>query len=579
MAHSCVIGVNVVVLFNKRNTIIARDMIKENFVELYERVFKENWSLPAFTNYEEGKTFSVADVAKWSTKVHLILEQNGIKKGDKVALLGKDCAEWCMVWMGIVTYGAVVVPILPDFHQNDITHILNHSDSLMVFAGAEHHKYLTKESLPNTVGVFDIKSLKPLPELCNGEAAMETNAEALFGAKYPNGFTRDNIKFAHVENSDLALISYTSGTSGFSKGVMTTANNLAANMTYALTEEMESRGDNLLCFLPNAHSYSCAFNFLLPLLSGAHVYILGQKPTPTVLLKALKEVRPRLILSVPLVLEKIYKSVVAPQLKSPKVKLALGTPILRSVVYKKFRQGLIDALGGNLNEIIIGGAALNSEVAEFLHKIKFPVTVGYGMTECAPLVSYSKYKNYVAGSCGKVIRMIEEVRIADAQQIDGKLVGEVQVKGENVCLGYFKNEQATEELFTPDGWMRTGDLGYIEHDSIYLRGRSKAMLLGPNGQNIYPEEIEAKISMLPFMNEAIVVQREGKKNVAIVTIDRIALERTGHNTTESIKKVMEENRQALNQTVASFAQISAFEILEDDFEKTPKQSIKRYLYK
>ncbi|MDD7438251.1 MAG: AMP-binding protein [Bacteroidales bacterium] len=553
-------------------------MIKENFVKMYEKVFQENWTLPAFTNYEEAKTFTVADVAQWSAKVHLILEHNGIKKGDHVALIGKDCAEWCMIWMGIVTYGAVVVPILPDFHRNDILHILNHSESKLIFAGTEHQNLITKEEIPNTVGVFSIKDLKPVVHLCVAERARETDAEALFCSKYTNGFTRDDIEYPEIDNKELMVISYTSGTAGFSKGVMTTANNLAANIVYALTQEMQKRGDNLLCFLPNAHSYSCAFNFLLPLRVGAHVYILGQKPTPTVLLKALKDVRPRLILSVPLVLEKIYKSVLAPQLNSTKVKIALSTPILRQSVLKKFRQALIDALGGNVDSFIIGGAALNGEISDFLYSIKFPLTVGYGMTECAPLVSYCKPKDYTPGTCGRVLHLIEELRIADAQEIEGKRVGEIQIKGENVCLGYFKNEKATAELFTEDGWMKSGDLGYIEKDFVFLKGRSKAMLLGPNGQNIYPEEIEAKIAMLPFMNEAIVVQREGKKNVAIVTIDRIALEKVGHKKDKAIEKVLEENRLLLNQSISSFAQISAFEVLEGDFEKTPKQSIKRYLY-
>ena len=554
-------------------------MIKENFVKLYEKTLKENWSLPAFTNYEEGRTYSVADLSQRVAKVHLILKQCDINKGDKVALIGKDCAEWCIVWMGIVTYGAVVVPILPDFHPDDIHHIINHSDSVLAFVGAEHQGFLSTSKLPNIRASFDIKSLSPVLALTPTPGLQCVNGELLFSERYPNGFTREDIKFPEVSNEEVVLISYTSGTSGFSKGVMTTANNLAANMVYAITEEMESRGDNLLCFLPNAHAYSCAFNMLLPLLSGAHVYILGQKPTPSVLLKALKDVRPRLILSVPLVLEKIYKNVLAPKLKKTSVKLALRIPILSYFVRKKFREALIDALGGNLREIIIGGAALNSEVADFLHKIKFPVTVGYGMTECAPLVSYAQYRNYVAGSCGKVIKMIEQVRIADAQEIEGQMVGEVQVKGENVCKGYYKNPEATRELFTEDGWMRTGDLGYLEKDNVYLRGRSKAMILGPNGQNIYPEEIEAKIAMLPYMNEALVVQREKNKNIAIVTIDRKALEKEGYKSDEAIRQVMKENRERLNQTLASFAQISDFELLEGDFEKTPKQSIKRYLYK
>lgn len=553
-------------------------MIKENFVKMYEKVFKENWTLPAFTNYEEARTYTVADVAQWSAKTHLILKENGINKGDHIALIGKDCAEWCMVWMGIITYGAVVVPILPDFHRNDIINILNHSDSKLIFAGTEHQKQMTKEEIPAIVGVFDVKSLKPVGDLCNTEQAISTDVESLFSETYPNGFTRDDIKYPEIDNKELMLISYTSGTAGFSKGVMTTANNLAANIIFSHTQDMQRRGDNLLCFLPNAHSYSCAFNFLLPLSVGAHVYILGQKPTPTVLLKALKDVRPGLILSVPLVLEKIYKSVLAPQLNSTKVKIALNTPILRNSVLKKFRTSLIDALGGNLHSFIIGGAPLNSEVSDFLAKIKFPLTVGYGMTECAPLVTYCKPKDYLPGSCGKVLTMIEEIRIADAQEIDGKHVGEIQIKGENVCLGYFKNEQATEELFTEDGWMKTGDLGYLEKGLLYLRGRSKAMILGPNGQNIYPEEIEAKIAMLPFINDALVVQRDGKKNVALITIDRVAMEKAGHKKEQDIQKVLEENRRTLNESIASFAQIATFEVLDGDFERTPKQSIKRYLY-
>ena len=555
-------------------------MIKENFVKLYEGVLKENWALPAFTNYEEGRTYTVADVARWAARVHLILEQNGIKKGDKVTLIGKDCAEWGMVWMGIVTYGAVVVPILPDFPKADLLHLIEHSDSKFVFVGPEHEKYLEGALLPNVLGLYRIKTLEPLLGLLSNDPTKALNIDALFKERYPNDFTREDVKFPEVSNEEVVLISYTSGTSGFSKGVMTTANNLAANMTYAVTEKMQSRGDRLLCFLPNAHAYSCAFNFLLPLLSGAHVYILGQKPTPTILLKALKEVQPRLILSVPLVLEKIYKSVVAPKLKETSVRLALKTPILRNSVYKKFREGLIQALGGNLGEIIIGGAALNAEVAQFLDRIKFPYTVGYGMTECAPLVSYAQYKNYVSGSCGKELKMIEKLRVADAQEIEGQMVGEIQVKGENVCLGYYKNPQATAELFTEDGWMKTGDLGYIAKDgSVFLRGRSKAMLLGPNGQNIYPEEIEARIAMLPFMNEAVVVQREGKRNVAIVTIDRKALEKAGYKNDKKVEELLESNRKQLNESLASFAQISNFEVLEGDFEKTPKQSIKRYLYK
>lgn len=554
-------------------------MVKENFVKLFEEVFKTNWALPAYTNYEEGKTYSVADVSQRIAKVHLILEQCGIQKGDKISLIGKDCAEWNTIWLGIATYGAIVVPILPDFHTDDIHHIINHSDSTLVFAGEEHQKTLVQNKLQNVVATFDVKTLRPVLGLTPTPRFQTINVKSLFEERYPQGYTRDDIKYPEVSNDEVVVISYTSGTSGYSKGVMTTANNLAANMTYAFTQNMQRRGDNFLCFLPNAHAYSCAFNMLLPILSGAHVYILGQKPTPTILLKAFKDIRPNLILAVPLILEKIYKNVLAPKLQETKTKLALSTPILRLTAQKKFREALMDALGGTLREVIIGGAALNSEVAEFLHSIKFPVTVGYGMTECAPLVAYTPYQTYVSGSCGKVLKMIEDLRIADAQEIEGKMVGEVQVRGENVCKGYYKNDDATRELFTADGWMKTGDLGYIEKDNVFLKGRSKAMLLGPNGQNIYPEEIEAKIAMLPYMNESIVVQREKNKIVAIVTIDRKALEKDGYISESEIKNILNQNRAKLNNTLATFAQISDFEILDGDFEKTPKQSIKRYLYK
>lgn len=554
-------------------------MIQQNFVKLYEETFKRNWSLPAFTNYEEGKSFTIADLSHWVAKVHIILERLGVEKGQKVALVGKDCAEWCMVWMGVTTYGAVLVPILPDFHAEDILHIINHSDSVMVFAGDEHHKYIDQEKLPNVHSVFDVKTLQPILSLSRSPIAQAFNVETLFKEKYPNGFTKEDIKYPEVSNNDLMLISYTSGTSGFSKGVMTTANNLAANVVATIEKEMQKKGDNLLCFLPNAHSYSLAFNVLLPLVSGAHVYILGQKPTPSVLMRALKDVQPGLILSVPLILEKIYKNVIAPKLKSKKAQIALKIPILKNVIYKKIRESLIDALGGNVHHVIVGGAALNEEVGEFLFKAKFPVTVGYGMTECAPLVTFSKSKDYVPGSVGKVMDRICEVRIADAKEMDGQLVGELQIRGENVCKGYYKNPEATDQLFTADGWMRSGDLGYFDkHNNIFLKGRSKAMILGANGQNIYPEEIEAKISMLPYMNEALVVERENNRIVAIVTIDRAALERDGYNSDDQINQLLQQNRKDLNQSLASFAQVRSFEVLEGDFENTPKQSIKRYLY-
>ncbi|MBR8803030.1 AMP-binding protein [Porphyromonas levii] len=553
-------------------------MISENFVQFMGSKYQEHWELPVFSNYEEKKGYTYAEMAQWIAKVHLMLQHNQIEKGDKIALIGKDCAEWCMTWMGIVTYGAVVVPILPQFHADDIQHIIAHSESKLVFVGEEHERSLSPEAHPMVTGVFGVKTLNTVEALSTSALAQDTDAEALFAERYPNGFTKADVQYPEVSNEEVVLISYTSGTSGFSKGVMATANNLIANVQFGIDSKLVTRGDKMLCFLPNAHAYSCAFNFLLPQAEGAHVYILGSKPTPHILSKGLKDVKPNLVLSVPLILEKIYKNVLQPKLNDPKIKLALNIPIIRGKVKQRICQSLIDALGGNIQEFIVGGAALNSEVESFLLSIGFPVTVGYGMTECSPIISYSNHRIFKRQSSGHILHKIEEVRIDNPQRIEGKMVGEVQVKGENVCKGYYKNPKATEELFTEDGWMHTGDLGYIEGDCIFLKGRSKAMLLGPDGQNIYPEEIEAKLSMQPFVNDAIVVQRD-KKIVAILAIDRDGLSKAGHTTEEQILEVMNHNRKTVNQAIAAFAQINAIELLEGEFEKTPKQSIKRYLYK
>lgn len=555
-------------------------MIEQNFVKLFEQSFKENWSLPIFTNYEEAKTYSMADIAKWVAKMHLLLHEIGVEQEDKVALIANDSAEWCMTWVGIVSYGAVVVPILPAFHGDDIRNIIKHSESKYVFVGKEHQKFIIPEETPDVLCALEIETLNPLTDLTPESRFHTLDAQALFQNRYPGGYTREDVSLPEISNDRLALISYTSGTSGFSKGVMTTANNLAANMTFAITKNIVQHGKPMLSFLPNAHAYSCAFNFLLPLIVGAHVYILRSKPTPTVLLKAFKDVRPHVILTVPLVLEKIYKNVIAPKIKSKGVKMALSVPGVSNMVYKKIRNSLIDAMGGAVEEVIIGGAPLNDVVAHFLTKAKFPYTVGYGMTECAPLVTYSIHEKFVPGSCGQVLDMIEELRIHEPKDVDGYQVGEVQIRGENVCKGYYREAKLTEELFTADGWMRTGDLGYLDkRKNLFLRGRSKAMILGSSGQNIYPEEIEAKIAMLPYMSESLVVHRNGNKIVAIVTLDEAALRKDGIQGDEAIRKILEENRQKLNQNIASFAAVSEFELLDGEFEKTPKQSIKRYLYK
>lgn len=554
-------------------------MIEQNFIKFFETSFKENWSLPSFTNYEEGKTYSIADVAKWVAKVHLLFDEIGVQQGDKVSLIAKDSAEWCMNWLGVVTYGAVIVPILPAFHGEDIRNIIRHSDSKYVFVGDEHRKHLRLDEMSDVLATFDLKTLKSVPELSRSSNAIKVNVDELYARRYPNGLLRDEIVLPSISNDRVVEISYTSGTSGFSKGVMITANNLAANMVYAISQNIVKKGKPLLCFLPNAHAYGCAFNFLLPVIMGAHIYVLASKPTPTILMKAFKDVRPHVILMVPLLLEKIYKNVIAPKISKSLVKILLGLPIVNKQIYNKFRSSLLDALGGEVEEVIIGGAPLNDEVARFLTKAKFPYMVGYGMTECAPLICYAKHDEFVLGSCGKILDQIEELRLYEVEDVDGHLVGEVQVRGENVCKGYYNDPQRTADLFTADGWMRTGDSGYLDkNNNLFLRGRKKSMILGADGQNIYPEEIESKIAMLPYMSESILVDRGGKKRVAIVTMDELALKRDGLDNPQDRERILKENRLALNQSIASFASVAAFELLDGEFEKTPKQSIKRYLY-
>ena len=393
--------------------------------------------------------------------------------------------------------------------------------------------------------------------------------------KYPDGFTKEDIKYAELDNDKVVEINYTSGTTGFSKGVMLTGNNLAGNVTYARTLDLLFRGDRELCFLPLAHAYSCAFNLLVPMAFGVHVYLLGKVPSPKILLKAFEEVKPNLILMVPLILEKIYKKMILPQLSKRTLKLALNIPLLDSRIYAQIRKHLVDALGGRFREVIVGGAAMNQEVTDFLYKIKFPFTIGYGMTECGPLISYDHNDEYVPGSCGQILKGIMKVRI-DSEDPYNK-VGEIQVSGENVMKGYYKNEEATQNVFTKDGWLKTGDLGTIDHDNrIFIRGRSKTMILGPSGQNIYPEEIESKLNNLPFIMESLVVEKNGKL-VALVYPDYDTVDSTGISHSD-LPVIMEQNRIELNKLLAPYETISEVQLYPTEFEKTPKKSIKRYLY-
>lgn len=551
-------------------------MIQENFIKIYEKSFQENWDLPALTDYVEQKTLTFADVAKEIARFHILFRECQIRRGDKIALIGRDCANWCVVYMAAVTYGAIIVPILPDFNPNDVHHIINHSESVFLFVSDRIWDTLEEEKISEIRGVFSLTDFRCLHQR-DGENIQKLLKEldSRFTEEYPNGFTRENIRYADLDNDKVVLLNYTSGTTGFSKGVMLTGNNLAGNVTYARTLDVLFRGERELCFLPLAHAYSCAFNFLVPMAFGAHVFLLGKLPSQKILLKAFEEVKPNLILTVPLILEKIYKKMIAPQLNKRTMKLVMSVPLLNDRIYAQINKKLTNALGGRFREVIVGGAAMNQEVADFLYKIKFPYTIGYGMTECGPLISYDNHKEYVPTSCGQILKGIMEVRI-DSEDPYNK-VGEIQVRGENVMKGYYKNEEATRNVFTDDGWLKTGDLGTIDvNKRIYIRGRSKTMVLSSNGQNIYPEEIEAKLNNLPFVLESLVVEREGKL-VGLVYPDYDTVDSTGIRH-EDLPAIMEQNRKDLNKLLAPYEAVTSIILYPTEFEKTPKRSIKRYLY-
>lgn len=553
-------------------------MIKENFVELYKNSFIKNWDTKGLSDYSTKQTLYYKDLAREIARVHLILQTAEIKRGEKVALIGKNNIPWCVTYLAVITYGAVIVPILQDFHPNNVQHIIHHSDAKLLFVSDQIWDNLDEDQMQ---GIMAAISTNTLDFRClyekKGEKIASTinNLDRMMAEKYPQGYEREDINYAKVDNSELVLINYTSGTTGFSKGVMLTANNLAGNVTHAHYLKLLFPGQDIMSFLPLAHAYGCAFEFLYSLTEGSHTTLLGKTPSPKILTEAFAEIKPSLIISVPLIIEKIYKKSILPQIEKPAIKVALKIPIVRERIYAKIRHGLMNALGGNFHEVIVGGAALNKEVEAFLHKIKFPLTVGYGMTECGPLISYDHNYDFIPTSCGKILDNIMEVRVDSADPYN--IVGEIQVRGENVMMGYYKNEEATKAAFTEDGWLRTGDLGTIDKDNrIYIRGRSKTMLLGPSGQNIFPEEIEAKLNNLPYVQESLIVERN-QKLTALVYPDFEAMD-AAYIEQDMLEAIMEENKRSLNKSLATYENISAIQIYPTEFEKTPKKSIRRYLY-
>lgn len=553
-------------------------MIKENFVDLYKQSFIDNWDLPGMSDYSNKQSLLYSDFAREVARIHILFEKLEVQKGDKIALIGRNNIPWCAVYIATFTYGAVIVPILQEFHSDNVQHIVNHSESKYLFSDKNIADNLKVEEMPEIKALFSVDSFE---FECLYESQADKYKKAIAELdnnlikKYPNGYSKEDIEYAKVDNSEMVLINYTSGTTGFSKGVMLSANNLAGNVTHAHYLKLLFRGENIVSFLPLAHAYGCAFEFLYALTEGAHVTILGKAPAPKVITEAFGQIKPKLIISVPLVLEKMYKNAILPKINKPIMKFLLAIPGINSLIYKKIRKTLIDALGGNFHEMIIGGAALNTEVEAFLYKIKFPLTVGYGMTECGPLISYDHNYDFIPTSCGKVLENIMEVRIDSEDPYN--IEGEIQVRGENVMMGYYKNEEATREAFTEDGWLKTGDLGTIDKDyRIFIRGRSKTMLLSANGQNIFPEEIESKINNLAYISENLVVQRNNKL-VALVYPDYVAMEAAGIDK-ETLSELYSNYRKSLNTKLANYESISSFEVQDSEFEKTPKKSIKRFLY-
>ena len=551
-------------------------MMKENIIKIFEKSFIDNWELPALSDYNEGTTLTYGEFAERIAMLHLLYERCGIKPGDKVALIGKNTPAWVTVFMGTITYGAVIVPILQEFNPTDAQHIINHSEAQLLFTSKAIWDALDFDQLFKIRAAISLDNNQLLAEKDGstvGKCLYGLTAE--FKQTYPNGFYRNDIRYTDRDGSQLMELNYTSGTTGFSKGVMITGNNLCGNVVYGINSGLHYRGSRCLSFLPLAHAYGCAFDMLTPLAVGSHITLLGRIPSPKILVKALGEIKPNLVICVPLILEKIYSKMIVPMISRGMLRWALAVPFLDNRIYSQIRKKLIEAFGGEFEEIIVGGAPFNAEVEDFLYKIKFPFTVGYGMTECAPLVSHTPWREFVPHSAGRVLPGIMECKILsdDPENVPG----EICVRGENVMMGYFHNSEATDKVLHDDGWLHTGDMGTLSADgTIFIKGRLKTMLLGSNGQNIYPEEIEAKLNNMLYVSESLVVEREGKL-VALVYPDYEAMDQLGV-TRDQLPELMENIRVELNKLVAPYERIAKIQLIATEFEKTPKRSIKRYLY-
>ena len=551
-------------------------MMKENTIKIFSRSFKENWDLPAVTDYNTKSTLTYGEFAQLIAKIHLFYNEIGIKRGDHIALIGKNTPSWVATFMATITYGAVIVPILQEFNPNDAQHIINHSDSVLLMSSKAVFDSIDFDMLHKVRAAISLDDVSLLAQK-EGETVGEALAKVddLFKAAYPDGFTPAHVKYPEIDNKELMVINYTSGTTGFSKGVMITGNNLAGNIVYGIDSQLCFRGSKVVSFLPLAHAYGCAFDMLCQLAVGAHITLLGRIPSPKIIVKAMNEIHPNLVITVPLVLEKIYTKLIVPKISKGMLRWALAVPLLDNRIYDQIRKQLVDAFGGNFEEVIVGGAPFNAEVEEFLYKIRFPFTVGYGMTECAPLVSHTPWREFVLHSAGRVLPGIMEAKILSDDPENTP--GEICVKGENVMMGYYHNYEATDKVLDDDGWLHTGDMGTMSPDgTIFIRGRLKTMLLGANGQNISPEEIEAKLNNMAYVNESLVVEREGKL-VGLVYPDYDVMDAQGI-TRDKLPDLMAQVLAELNKLVAPYERLSRIELMANEFQKTPKRSIKRFLY-
>lgn len=547
--------------------------MEQSFIAYIENSIKNNWNREALTDYN-GATLQYKDVARKIEKLHIIFRESGIRKGDKIAICGRNSSHWGVTFLATLTYGAVIVPILHEFKADNIHHIVNHSEAKLLFVGDMAWENLNEAAMPLLEGILMMADFTLLISRSESLTHAREYLNKMFGEKYPKNFRKEHVKYCEDSPEDLAVINYTSGTTSYPKGVMLPYRSLWSNMKFAFGALPLQAGDKVVSILPMAHAYGLAFEFLYEFITGCQVFFLTRIPSPKIIFQAFAEVKPRIIIAVPLIIEKIIKKKILPKLETPAMKLLLKVPFVNDKIKSSVREEMIKGFGGNFMAVIVGGAAFSHEVEQFLRMIDFPYTVGYGMTECGPIICYENWNHLKAGSCGKAALGME-VRILSADPEN--VAGEIVCKGPNVMLGYYKNEKATREVIDQDGWMHTGDLALMDTEgNVTIKGRSKNMLLGPNGQNIYPEDIEYLLNDMPYVSESLIVQQNGKL-VGLIYPDFDEAFANGLNITD-IERIMEENRNRLNESLPTYSQISKIKIYPEEFEKTPKKSIKRYLY-